>query len=78
MADLSLIKFYFPEDLRSMSAQEAKQKVLEKGGIVREEVSNDLWYLVTNEPGLRKPDLEKAKNLGVLFINESEFIKMLK
>ena len=77
-ADLSLIKFYFSGDLSSMSLQEAKAKVIEKGGIIREEISNDLWYLVTNNPSSNKPELIKARNLGVLFIDENEFLKMLK
>lgn len=78
MADLSLIKFYFSGELRSMSAQEAKSKVVEKGGIIREEISNDLWYFVTNNSSLKTPEFKKARDLGVLFINESEFLQMVK
>jgi NAD-dependent DNA ligase len=78
MADLSLIKFYFAGNLSSMSTQEAKSRVIEKGGIVREEISNDLWYLVTNNPNLKDPQLEKARDLGVLFINEKDFLTMLR
>jgi NAD-dependent DNA ligase len=78
MADLTLIKFYFAGNLSSMSTQEAKSKVIAKGGIVREEISNDLWYLVTNNPNLKDPQLEKARDLGVLFINEKDFLTMLR
>jgi NAD-dependent DNA ligase len=78
LADLSLIKFYFSGELSSMSTQEAKTKVIKKGGIVREEISNDLWYLVTNSPSAKSPELKKARDLGVLFINEGEFLQMLK
>ncbi len=78
MADLSLIKFYFSGDLNLISTQEAKKKVIENGGIIREEISNDLWYFVTNNPNSKRPEFKKAKNLGVLFINENEFLKMLK
>jgi len=78
MADLSLIKFFFAGELGSMSTQEAKTKVIEKGGIIREEISNDLWYLVTNNPSSKIPELKKARDLGVLFINEDEFLQMLK
>lgn len=77
LADLSLIKFYFSGELNSMSTQEAKSKVIEKGGIIREEISNDLWYLVTNNPSLKIPELKKARDLGVLFINEIEFLHIL-
>jgi len=78
MADLSLIKFYFSGELNSMSTQEAQTKVIEKGGIIRDEISNDLWYLVTNNPSSKNPELKKARDLGVLFIDEHEFLKMLK
>jgi NAD-dependent DNA ligase len=78
MADLSLIKFYFAGNLSSMSTQVAKSKVIAKGGIIREEISNDLWYLVTNNPNLRDPELKKARDLGVLFIDEKDFLAMLK
>jgi NAD-dependent DNA ligase len=78
MADLSLIKFYFAGNLSSISTQEAKNKVIAKGGIIREEVSNDLWYIVTNNPNLKDPELEKARDLGVLFIDEKDFLTMIK
>jgi len=78
MADLSLMKFYFSGELSSMTTQEAKTKVIEKGGIIREEISNDLWYCVTNSQNSKKLELKKARELGVLFINESEFLEMLK
>lgn len=77
MADLSLIKFYFAGNLSSMSTQEAKSKVIAKGGIIREEISNDLWYLVTNNPNLKDPVLKKARDLGVVFIDEKDFLTML-
>ena len=66
MADLSLIKFYFSDDLISMSIQEAKTKAIDKGGIIREDISNDLWYVVTNNPNSKKPDLKRARDLDPL------------
>jgi len=37
-----LIKFYFSKDLKKIGRDEAKKRVLEKGGVIREEISNDL------------------------------------
>ena len=61
-----------------MAKEEAKRRVTEKGGIVREEVSPDLWYLVTNNSKSETKDCAKARKLGVTFINETEFLDMLK
>lgn len=60
-----------------MSVEEAKNSVTEKGGIVRDKIVNDLWYLVTNNPNPRNEEIKRAKDLGVLFIDEKEFLKML-
>lgn len=76
-ADLSLIKFYFSGELKTISVEEAKNSVIEKGGIVRDKIVNDLWYLVTNNPNPRNEEIKRAKDLGVLFIDEKEFLKML-
>jgi NAD-dependent DNA ligase len=56
---------------------EAKKKVLESGGTVREEITNDLWYLVTNNPNASSEKFKKARNLGVTFIDELDFLKMI-
>jgi len=78
MADLSLVKFYFAGELKSINIKDAKMKVTENGGIVRDQVDNDLWYLVTNNPNSKSEDIKRAKNLGVLFIDEREFLEMIK
>ena len=72
-----MIKFYFSEDLEKISIDEAKKKVLENGGIVRDEISNDLWYLVTGNPNARSKKFKKARDIGVTFIDELEFLKMI-
>ncbi|NVM19172.1 MAG: hypothetical protein HWN80_15775 [Candidatus Lokiarchaeota archaeon] len=61
-----------------MDKEEAKRKVIEKGGIVREEISPDLWYLVTNDSQGETKNFNKARKLRVTFIDEIEFLKMLK
>ena len=72
-----MIKFYFSEDLKKINRDEAKKRVLEKGGLIREEISNDLWYLVTNNPNASSEKLKRAKKLGVTFIDELDFLKMI-
>jgi DNA ligase (NAD+) len=61
-----------------MDKEEAKKKVIEKGGIVREEISTDLWYLVTNNTKGENKNYDKARKLGVTFIDETEFLGMIK
>ena len=61
-----------------MDKEEAKKKVIEKGGIVRNEISTDLWYLVTNNLMGNAKNYDKARKLGVTFIDETEFLEMLK
>ena len=56
-----------------MSVEEAKKRVIENGGIVRDKIVNDLWYLVSNKPDPKNEEIKRAKDLGVLFINEKEF-----
>ena len=77
IADISLIKFYFSDDLKNLNIDEAKKRVLEKGGIVREEITTDLWYLVTSNPNTNSEKFKKARNLGVTFIDELDFLKMI-
>ncbi|MHA1235961.1 MAG: BRCT domain-containing protein [Promethearchaeota archaeon] len=72
-----MIKFYFSEDLKKIDRDEAKKRVLEKGGLIREDISNDLWYLVTNNPNASSEKLKRAKKLGVTFIDELDFLKMI-
>jgi len=45
-----------------MNKEEAKSKVIEKGGVIRDAISNDLWYLVTNNPDVKS----KKFNIGVI------------
>jgi len=60
-----------------MNKEEAKLKVIEKGGVIRDTISNDLWYLVTNNSDDKSKKFKKARELGVTFIGELEFLKMI-
>jgi len=72
-----LIKFYFSKDLKKIDRDEAKKRVLENGGLIREEISNDLWYFVTSNPNASSEKFKRARNLGVTFIGELDFLKMI-
>ncbi len=77
MADLSLMKFYISNDLKAMDREKAEDMVKMKGGIIRETVSNDLWYFVTNNPKSNSKEIQQAKDLGILLISEPDFLKMV-
>lgn len=73
---LKNLKFLFTGELELMSRTQAQAKVKERGGIVKESVTNDLDYLVVgSEPGSK---LAKAKQLNIKIIDEQEFLKLIK
>jgi len=78
MADLSLMKFYISNDLKTIDREEAEEMVKKKGGIIRETITNDVWYFVTNNSKAINKEIQNAKDLGVLFISEPDFLQMLK
>ncbi len=62
--------------LKSMTREEAKEKIRLLGGNVSSSVSKNTDYVIVGEePGSK---YEKAKKLGVKIINEEEFLKMIK
>jgi NAD-dependent DNA ligase len=74
---LSLIKFCISDNLKSINFEDAKTKVQQNGGIIRENVSRDCWYFVTNNPNMNSENAKRAKDLGVIFLDEKEFLEML-
>ena len=62
--------------LLSLSRDEAKQKIRERGGSVSSSVSKETDLVVAGEDAGSK--LDKAKKLGVTIIAEQEFLKLLK
>lgn len=61
--------------LKSMTREEAKDKVTEAGGTSSDAVSKNTDYLVIgNKPGSK---LKKARQLGVKIIDENEFRKFI-
>jgi len=70
------LKFIFTGEMSSLSRSEAQEKVKLLGGIPKESMSLDIDYVVVGEnPGSK---LEKAKELGVKILNESEFNNLIK
>jgi DNA ligase (NAD+) len=68
--------FVFTGALKSMTRDEAKEKVRLLGGDVSSSVSKNTDYVVVGEePGSK---YEKAKKLGVKIISEKEFLEMIK
>jgi DNA ligase (NAD+) len=70
------LTFVFTGALKTMTRDEAKEKVRLLGGEVSSSVSKETDYVVAGEsPGSK---FEKAKKLGVKIISEEEFLKMIK
>jgi DNA ligase (NAD+) len=68
--------FVLTGTLMSMSREEAKQRIQALGGDVLSAVSKNLDYLLVGEnPGSK---FDKAKELGVLIIDEAEFLRIIK
>lgn len=68
--------FVITGGLESMSRDEAKEKIRERGGEASESVSKKTDYVVVgSDPGSK---YEKAKKLGIKTINEKEFIALMK
>lgn len=67
--------FVLTGTLESMSREEAKEKIRERGGKVHESVSKTTTYIVVGkDPGDK---LNKAQELGVKILKESDFLKLL-
>ncbi len=67
--------FVVTGSLVSMSRDEAKEKIRERGGDISESISAKTTYLVVGEnPGSK---LAKAEDLGVAILNEHEFLKLI-
>ena len=68
--------FVFTGELKTLTRDEAKEKVRALGGEVSESVSKKTSYVVAGEnPGSK---FEKARKLGVNVIDEKEFLRLIK
>ena len=69
------LSFVLTGTLSSISRDDAKERIRELGGEVKESVSKNTDYVVVGEtPGDK---LKKAQDLGVKTLNEAEFLKLL-
>jgi len=67
--------FVLTGGLETLTREEAKQRIREKGGAVHEAVTKDIDYVVVGtDPGSK---YEKAKKLGVKMISETQFKHLL-
>jgi DNA ligase (NAD+) len=65
----------FTGSLTGMTREEAKRMVEARGGLVVNQISRQVDYLVTGEkPGSK---LEKAKAMGIAVMKENEFLKLV-
>ena len=67
--------FVLTGTLQSMTREEASDKIKMKGGRTSSSVSKKTSYVVAGENAGSK--LDKAQNLGVIILNEDEFLNMI-
>ena len=73
--ELQGMTFVLTGTLNSMTRDEAGDKIKQRGGKVSSSVSKKTSYVVAGDnPGSK---LDKAQNLGVIILNEEEFLKLL-
>jgi len=69
-------RLLFTGTLSSMTREDAKRLVEQQGGIVVNQISHQVDYLVVGDkPGSK---LQKAKEMGINILKEEDFIKLLK
>ena len=70
------LKFILTGTLKTITRNEAKEKIRFLGGDISESVSKNIDFMVVgSEPGSK---FEKAKRLGIRIIEEKEFLKMIR
>jgi len=74
---LSGKSFCFTGELASMKRAEAGNRVKALGGQVKNGVTKDLVFLVTNDPESGSEKNRKARELGVSVIGEEEFLALI-
>lgn len=74
---LNNISFLFTGTLSTMKRVDAESKVLSLGGNIASGVSKNLNYLVLGNEGKAGSKLQKAKELNIKILSESDFISMI-
>ncbi|MFX1459687.1 MAG: NAD-dependent DNA ligase LigA [Promethearchaeota archaeon] len=70
--------FCFTGALKSMTRDQAKTLLEEKGAIFKNSVVKNLDYLITNDPHSGSEKNLKAKEYGIKIITEEQFLNILK
>ena len=70
------LTFVITGSLSAYSRNDASEIIESKGGRMSSNVSKKIDYLIAGEASGSK--LEKAKNLNIKVLNESEFMKLIK
>ena len=68
--------FVFTGSLSRLTREEAKERVVSRGGFVASSISGNVDYLVAGERAGSK--IDKAKGLGVKIIDEETFLRMVR
>jgi DNA ligase (NAD+) len=71
------LSFCFTGELKSMKRAEAQEKIKALGAQAKETVVKGLSYLVTNDPSSGTAKNKKAEELGVLIIDEEQFLTII-
>ncbi len=69
-------KFVVTGTLENMEREQAREKILSKGGVFQASVGKDTDYLVVGK-NVGATKLEKAKSLGVKMVSEAEFLHLI-
>ncbi len=73
---LSGVEFVITGKLESMSRPQAEEKIKQLGGAAKNDVTKKTNYLVAGaDPGSK---LDRAREMGIKIISESEFLELLK
>ncbi|MHB8903794.1 MAG: NAD-dependent DNA ligase LigA [Patescibacteria group bacterium] len=68
--------FVLTGSLESLTRSEAKDKIKQYGGKIKESITKDTNYLIVGaEPGSK---YEQAKKMGIKILSEEEFLKLIK
>ena len=76
VGELSGKKFVITGTLEAMDREQAREKILQLGGVFQSSVGKDTDYLVVGK-NVGESKLEKAEALGIKQISEQEFINQI-
>jgi DNA ligase (NAD+) len=71
------LSFCFTGELSSMKRGQAEEKIKALGASAKSSVGKDLSFLVTNDPESGSAKNTKARSLGILIIDEGQFLGIL-